>query len=401
MATSSQTNGLPPAPQPSNPLHDATYGGAQQDATMRRVDPSYEKTLQNRVRELLGYKYDGPFPAPCQQSSSKPRSHTPYHHLPAFHAVATPTRSLIFPPFPSDHHNSFPGAQPVSFETEHLQQLETEDYFACEKSDGLRYLLFALVSPKGPATFLIDRKNILSYIPHVFFPMRDRPDKFHNETLMDGELVTDVDGDKVSTGVSEVRFELDIGCIENCPVLGLRSDGSQRHRSYAEVLQHSIRDGSAGRHGPVPHRIAQEPRASQEAAVHVHTALALLHVLFLIILPVSQRTFRLTRVSVVRSVELKKMERCYGLHIIFDQIPKLHHASDGVVFTPVRLPYIPGTSPRLWVLKWKPADQNTVDFRINVRYSNERKPSYTLSVAQGLTYKHFDHLQLEQEIAAE
>lgn len=61
-------------------------------------------------------------------------------------------------------------------------------------------------------------------------------------------------------------------------------------------------------------------------------------------------TFRLTRVSVVRSVELKKMERCYGLHIIFDQIPKLHHASDGVVFTPVRLPYIPGTSPRLWVL---------------------------------------------------
>ncbi|RUS31381.1 hypothetical protein BC938DRAFT_477938 [Jimgerdemannia flammicorona] len=52
-------------------------------------------------------------------------------------------------------------------------------------------------------------------------------------------------------------------------------------------------------------------------------------------------------------------------------------------------------------LKWKPADQNTVDFRINVRYSNERKPSYALMVAQGQTNKHFDHLQLEQEIAAE
>lgn len=50
-------------------------------------------------------------------------------------------------------------------------------------------------------TLKIDRKNILSYIPHVIFPMRDRPDKFHNETLMDGELVTDVDGDKVSSRV--------------------------------------------------------------------------------------------------------------------------------------------------------------------------------------------------------
>jgi hypothetical protein len=33
--------------------------------------------------------------------------------------------------------------------------IEREDYFVCEKSDGVRYLLFFLTSPKGPASFLV------------------------------------------------------------------------------------------------------------------------------------------------------------------------------------------------------------------------------------------------------
>lgn len=51
--------------------------------------------------------------------------------------------------------NSFPGSQPVSFESKHLLDIEREDYFVCEKSDGVRYLLFFLHSSKGPASFLV------------------------------------------------------------------------------------------------------------------------------------------------------------------------------------------------------------------------------------------------------
>uniref|UniRef100_A0A0G4GV92 mRNA guanylyltransferase n=1 Tax=Chromera velia CCMP2878 TaxID=1169474 RepID=A0A0G4GV92_9ALVE len=38
------------------------------------------------------------------------------------------------------------------------------------------------------------------------------------------------------------------------------------------------------------------------------------------------------------------------------------HESDGLIFTPIKLPYKPGTCKQL--LKWKPPEQNSVDFRI-------------------------------------
>ena len=47
------------------------------------------------------------------------------------------------------------------------------------------------------------------------------------------------------------------------------------------------------------------------------------------------------------SIELKKMERSYGLHLVFDQMTKLKHSSDGVIWTPVKHPYIPGTCDKL------------------------------------------------------
>ncbi|KAI9289283.1 hypothetical protein BC943DRAFT_333658 [Umbelopsis sp. AD052] len=267
MASIQQT-GLAPTVQ-SVPAATSTPQDILNDSIAKRVDPVYSKTLQGRVQELLKI-----------------------------------------------HHDGFPGSQPVSFETKHLIDLQREDYFVCEKSDGVRYLMFATQTPKGPATFLLDRNRSWFFIPHLLFPLRGKDNEYHNETLMDGELVMDIDENK--------------------------------------MLQ-------------------------QEVIQPLHNS------------PKKGAPFK---------VELKKMERSYGLALVFDQMTRLKHASDGVIFTPVKLPYTTGTCEKL--LKWKPAEMNTVDFRIAVKWSKEHKPIYSLEVvAQGKNYKPYDHLQLETETALE
>ncbi|CAO3686305.1 unnamed protein product [Rhizopus stolonifer] len=100
------------------------------------------------------------------------------------------------------------------------------------------------------------------------------------------------------------------------------------------------------------------------------------------------------------TVELKKMERSYGLHLVFEQIPKLKHKSDGIIWTPVKYPYTSGACEKL--LKWKPPELNTVDFRIAARWSKEHKPIYSVEVlSHGVTYKFYDHFQPEPALATE
>ncbi|KAF7727787.1 Dcp1p-Dcp2p decapping enzyme complex alpha subunit [Apophysomyces ossiformis] len=99
-------------------------------------------------------------------------------------------------------------------------------------------------------------------------------------------------------------------------------------------------------------------------------------------------------------IELKKMERGYGVQLVFDQMARLKHKSDGVIFTPVKCPYVPGICEKL--LKWKPPELNTVDFRIAAKFSKEHKLIYSLEVlSHGVTYKFFDHFQPETGLAQE
>jgi mRNA guanylyltransferase len=82
----------------------------------------------------------------------------------------------------------FPGAQPVSFASTHLQELMREGYYVSEKADGVRCLFFTRQLPDGNVeTYLIDRKN--NYYQHNFglpLPGLKRP---HKNTILDGELV--------------------------------------------------------------------------------------------------------------------------------------------------------------------------------------------------------------------
>ncbi|KAG9306081.1 hypothetical protein G9A89_015985 [Geosiphon pyriformis] len=294
-------------------------------SVIKPVDPEYERRLQNRVRELLGSRFDG-FIWITAHAEMK----SEFDHLILIRQL-------------------FPGAQPVSFEASHFKLLETEDYFVCEKSDGIRYIMIACLSPKGYATFLLDRKNKIQFVEGLQLPLREDPTKCHHETLMDGELVVDLEGDKKS-----LRFLVFDLMVINGNVVTQRSLSTRLGMFRQDVIE------------PLETALAKNPELAMKQPF---------------------------------SVELKEMERSYGLPKVFQQIPYLKHANDGLVFTPVKMPYVSGTCHKL--LKWKPVDSNTVDFKINVIWNSERKPSYQLFIANNAIHKFYDFLTLEEERSTE
>lgn len=64
---------------------------------------------------------------------------------------------------------------------------------------------------------------------------------------------------------------------------------------------------------------------------------------------------------------VKSQELAYGIHqVLTDRIPRLLHGNDGLIFTSAEAPYTPGTDRK--ILKWKPPSENSVDFRLRLKF---------------------------------
>ena len=221
---------------------------------------------------------------------------------------------------------NFPGAQPVSFARHHLHELETVDYFLCEKTDGVRCLLFLNQFP-GPdglpveSHFLIDRKNDYYYLSdtQLHLPkLKDDPASFHIGTLLDGELV-----------------------------LQRRRDGS--HRLAYLIFDLLALDGESLMDRPFDKRYGR----AEGLVIKPFKAFA------------ADPRFAADVADMKFDVQLKKMETPYATEMMFkDKIPHLPHGNDGLIFTCVTTPYVSGTDPH--ILKWKPPHENTIDFKLQI-----------------------------------
>jgi mRNA guanylyltransferase len=82
-------------------------------------------------------------------------------------------------------------------------------------------------------------------------------------------------------------------------------------------------------------------------------------------------------------IKLKPLELSYGLARVFETMGGLDHKSDGVIFTSSVAPYIHGTCSKM--LKWKPSDENSVDFKILDVESGggQGKPLITIGLWKG------------------
>lgn len=219
------------------------------------------------------------------------------------------------------HQTSFPGAQPVSFARQHLDYLTKQDYYVCEKSDGIRYLLYSTEDENGgEAHYLIDRKNDYWFITNhnLHFPREGDLRAFHSATLVDGELVWD----GLSNGKKEPRF-----LVFDCLVM----DGN---KLMDRTLDKRLAYFKERLYTPYKKLFKKFPDELQ-----------------------FQPFF----------VEMKPFQLAYGIEMMFKQVlPSLKHGNDGLIFTCRNTSYKHGTDPH--ILKWKPPEENTIDFRLKLLF---------------------------------
>ena len=219
-----------------------------------------------------------------------------------------------------NNNTNFPGAQPVSFASYHLEELKQRDYYVCEKSDGIRVMMyFTEGNPGQEVHYLIDRKNDYYYVEGLHFPIPGEDlQKFHKETVIDGELVND----RLPNGGTQLKY-LVFDCL--------------------------IVDGQSLIDRPLDKRLAyfrERVNAPYQALLKRFPE------------EVQYMPFLL---------EFKSFQLGYGAEMMFkDVLPKLPHGNDGLIFTCRTTPYHYGTDKH--ILKWKPSDINTIDFQLNMEF---------------------------------
>ncbi|PKK70276.1 mRNA capping enzyme, alpha subunit [Rhizophagus irregularis] len=226
--------------------------------------------------------------------------------------------------------SNFPGAQPISFNSAHLQELQNENYFVCEKTDGTRILIYITCDNSGQQVFLIDRKNYYRFVPSLFFPIPDDPtfSQFHHETLIDGELVNDTESDGEIT-LKLLTFDL--------LVIDRKNLMNRPLTSRLGYLKENIIK-------PYKNMLLKRPELVQTQPF---------------------------------IIDLKQMEFSYGLDKVLDSIPNLRHSSDGLIFTSSIAGYKTGTFEKM--LKWKPPNENSIDFLLRYDFQDdEDKPRFCL-----------------------
>ncbi|KZV84266.1 mRNA capping enzyme [Exidia glandulosa HHB12029] len=258
------------------------------------------------------------------------------------------------------NHDRFPGAQPVSFVKSDIARLQKKDYWVCEKSDGVRVLMLVVKCEDNThEVFLFDRHNAYRKVSGFYFPHYEDPGRALGNSVFDGELLIDVDP---KTGKETTRL-----LVFDCLVCDDQNLMSKPLLSRYGRLQNWLLK-------PFSRMLKQMPHLAKDMPFELG---------------------------------VKKMELSYGIPLVLKEyIPRLHHGSDGLIFTCVETGYVPGTDTTL--LKWKPPSENSIDFKLEVRFPPDQNGSrdadsravplcVLLVWCGGSVYEYFDVLELDED----
>lgn len=216
----------------------------------------------------------------------------------------------------------------MSFTSNDLNKLESKNFWVAEKSDGIRVLFLVLPNPVANEqyVYLIDRHNDYRALSGFFFPHFEHPSMPLRESLIDGELVIDVDP---RTKKETLRFlAFDCLVVDSVNIMSKTLDKrygrlkQQFHRPYEKMMQQ------------FPGMGADQPF----------------------------------------QILVKEVALSYNADQVFANIPKLQHGNDGLIFTCASTAYVPATDEN--ILKWKPPSENSIDFKLVLRFPPDaRDPS--------------------------
>ncbi|KAL0230418.1 hypothetical protein PCE1_003978 [Barthelona sp. PCE] len=269
----------------------------------------------------------------------------------------TNTRDSLRQKFLKEHYpewkqfDRFPGAQVVSLAQQNIALLQQQDYMVCEKTDGVRVFLWFFSNTTGNKLntfcFFVDRNFDFFQIPNWFPKARlnpkNRQRSLYSNVLLDGELVHDTINDKKHL----VFYVFDAMHVDK----PLRERNLRKRLAYVQQVVFLHHDWM--KNCPGDNTMTKE-------------------------FVLKAKPFAEVTKSEVRRV--------------FDSLNKLAHETDGLIFTPVDVPYASGTMESL--LKWKPKELNTVDFALSFDHMGDIKvPVLTVTGREGIRMN-FDVINL-------
>lgn len=214
--------------------------------------------------------------------------------------------------------SAFPGAQPVNMCKRNVSDVQRQNYYIAEKTDGVRYLMLAVPGPSGKTCVLVDRSMNV-------FQVSGGPilaEVLGMGTILDGELVHN------RTMKKAIFVAFDILRHRDRNVMSL---------SFIErltTLSDSVMD---------PYLKKTHAEGPDSGGAH---------------LVLIMKAFYPRR----KIMDLFRKVHVEGHHRIFrDDARTLHHKTDGIIFQP-DAPYKMGTDTNL--LKWKWVDLASVDLRV-------------------------------------
>ncbi|KAG0417716.1 mRNA-capping enzyme subunit alpha, partial [Dictyocoela roeselum] len=267
--------------------------------------------------------------------------------------------------------SEFFGVHPVTLMKTHIYGLLTEDYYVCEKSDGIRVLFIVL---PGGSVVVFDRTNkiyslglkipffkMCMFDTEITFQEHVNHDNVHVNT--DGITVDDINK-KAENDSNPQKNDVDsakqkhndpiTSTIENTP------DKKENKPPKNKDTEMQTTEYTENYRPPTIHirifdtlMFNDEPQVNNPLNVRLNCALYFVQTFYL-----RFKTADYFKISV------KQMCKSYGISCALEQARKYNLVNDGLIFTPVNYPYVFSRCHRLW--KWKPPELNTVDFIIKI-----------------------------------